>query len=116
MKIGFVVMTAPYTFQNLDTVISIANAALDKGHQAQVFLYMDGVIAASNNIKSGQDRSLPAKMQDLIARGVKFTPCGVCCNYRGVKQSDSQPNIKHAGIAALGQLALECDRVVTMGF
>ncbi|HOR46791.1 MAG TPA: DsrE family protein [Caldisericia bacterium] len=116
MKLGIVVLTTPYTFQNMDTAISLAGAALEKGHQAMIFLYMDGVIAASNLIKPGNDRSIPIKMQSLIEKGVKITPCGVCCNYRGVRQADSQPGIKHAGIAALGQLVSECDRVLTLGF
>ncbi len=95
MKIGFLVLTAPYTFQNMDTALSLAEAALDKGHNAHIFLYMDGVINASNLIKPGNDRSIPDKMQKLIERGVKIVPCGVCCNYRGLRQADTQPNIKH---------------------
>ncbi|MBP7733531.1 MAG: DsrE family protein [Caldisericia bacterium] len=116
MRIGFIVTTAPYTFQNTDTALSLIEAALDKGHTCDVFLYMDGVIATSNNIKPGQDRSIPEKMTKLMERGVRFTPCGVCCNYRGVKQSDTIPGIKQAGIAALGRLINECDRTISLGF
>ena len=116
MKIGFLVLTAPYTFQNMDTALSLAQAALDKGHECQFFLYMDGVISTTNYIKSGNDRNIPNLMQALMTKGVKFVPCGVCCNYRGVRQADTQSGIKQAGIAALGLMVKECDRVITLGF
>jgi len=116
MRIGFLVTTAPYTFQNMDTAISLMEAALEKGHACDVFLYMDGVIAASSNIKPGQDRSIPDKILKLMEKGVRFASCGVCANYRGVKNTDYQPGIKLAGIAALGRMIKDCDRVLTLGF
>jgi tRNA 2-thiouridine synthesizing protein D len=116
MRLGFLITTAPYTFQNMDTALSLMEAALEKGHNCDAFLYMDGVISASSNIKPGQDRSIPDKITKLIEKGVKFSSCGVCANYRGVKSSDYIPGIKLAGIAALGRMLLECDRVVTLGF
>lgn len=116
MHLGFLIMTAPYTFQNMDHAIGLMEAALDKGHTCEVFLYMDGVIASSAHIKPGQDRNLPNKLQVLMERGVRVTSCGVCCNYRGVKLSDFQNGIKQAGLAALGRMIIAADRVVTLGF
>jgi len=116
MHLGFIVTTTPYTFQNMDTAISLIEAALDKGYKCDIFLYMDGVISASSNIKPGQDRSIPNKILKLIDRGVRINACGVCCNYRGVKSSDFLPGIKQAGIAALGRLIKESDRVLSLGF
>lgn len=116
MRLGFLLMTAPYSYQNTDHAIALAEAALEKGHTCEVFFYMDGVIASSSNIKPGQDRSIPNKMQALIEKGVRFTSCGVCCNYRGIKHSEFQNGIKQAGLAALGRMINECDRVVTLGF
>ena len=116
MRLGFLLLTAPYTFQNTDHAIGLMEAALEKGHTCDVFLYMDGVIASSANIKPGQDRSIPNKIQALMEKGVRFTSCGVCCNYRGVKHTDFQNGIKQAGLAALGRMINECDRVITLGF
>ena len=116
MRIGFLVTTAPYTFQNMDTAIALMEASLDKGHTCDVFLYMDGVISASSNIKPGQDRSIPDKMKQLVEKGVRIASCGVCANYRGVKNTDYLPGIKLAGLAALGRMINDCDRVITLGF
>jgi tRNA 2-thiouridine synthesizing protein D len=116
MRIGFLVTTAPYTFQNMDTAIALMDAALDKGYSCDVFLYMDGVISASSHIKPGQDRSIPDQITKLMERGVRFASCGVCANYRGVKNADYLPGIKLAGIAALGRMLKDCDRVLTLGF
>jgi tRNA 2-thiouridine synthesizing protein D len=116
MRIGFLVTTAPYTFQNMDTAIALIGAALGKGHSCEVFLYMDGVISASSNIKSGQDRSILDQITKLVERGVRFSSCGVCANYRGVKNADYLPGIKQAGLAALGRMLKDSDRVMTLGF
>jgi sulfur relay (sulfurtransferase) complex TusBCD TusD component (DsrE family) len=116
MHLGFLITTSPYTFQNMDHAIGLMEAALEKGHTCEMFLYMDGVIASSANIKPGQDRSIPLKMQALMEKGVRVTSCGVCCNYRGVKHADFQNGVKQAGLAALGRMINESDRVITLGF
>ena len=115
MKLGFLVLMTPYTYQNMDTALSLVESALDKGHQFQVYLYMDGVISASGLIKPGNDRSIPERIQGLIERDVKFIPCGVCCNYRGLSKLNTAENIKQSGLAALGRMVSEYDRVITLG-
>lgn len=42
-RLGLLLSTSPLQYQNWETVANIAEAALDKGHQVQVFLFIDGV-------------------------------------------------------------------------
>jgi tRNA 2-thiouridine synthesizing protein D len=44
-------LTSPYTYQNSETFYEIAKAALEKGHEVKVFLFVDGV----NNAKLNQE-------------------------------------------------------------
>jgi sulfur relay (sulfurtransferase) complex TusBCD TusD component (DsrE family) len=115
MKIGFLVLMTPYTYQNMDTALSLVEAALDKDHECQIYLYMDGVIATSAFIKPGNDRSIPDRIQKVIERGVKVIPCSVCCNYRGIPKKSTAENIKQAGLAALARMVDQYDRVITLG-
>lgn len=115
MKIGFLCLMTPYTYQNIDTAIALAEAALDKGHECQIYLYMDGVIAATGQMKPGNDRHIGNKLQELIARGVQVIPCSVCCNYRGLLKDQTAENIKQSGLAALGRMVDNFDRVITLG-
>ncbi|MDK2839404.1 MAG: hypothetical protein PWQ83_954, partial [Thermosipho sp. (in: thermotogales)] len=41
MKITIQVMVQPYTYQDLDTAVKIAEAALKKGHEVTIFLFCD---------------------------------------------------------------------------
>ncbi len=42
-KIGFLLTAGPFQFQNWKTAADIADAALDKGHEVAIFMYLDGV-------------------------------------------------------------------------
>ncbi|MHA2034693.1 MAG: DsrE family protein, partial [Candidatus Thorarchaeota archaeon] len=41
--LGILLMTGPYTFENSHTFYDLAKAALEKGHEVKVFLFVDGV-------------------------------------------------------------------------
>jgi len=44
-KIAFLVMTSPYSFQNSDTVLKLAHAALKAGHEViGIYLYTEWCI------------------------------------------------------------------------
>ena len=51
MKIAIQVMTPPYSYQDMDSAIKIAEAALNKGYEVAIFLFADAVNAANSRVK-----------------------------------------------------------------
>ena len=72
-KIAFLLMTTPYSYQNSDTVIKLAKAALKKGHEVTgIYLYTDGVYNVLKDIKPSddRDRNIPELFKELIDVGL----------------------------------------------
>lgn len=42
-KLGILVTLGPFQFENWETAVNIAEAALDKGHDVRVFFYLEGI-------------------------------------------------------------------------
>jgi tRNA 2-thiouridine synthesizing protein D len=116
MTLGIMVTTAPYTFQNVDTAYHIAKAALGKGHDVMIFLYMDGVINLSSNIRSPGERNIAEMLKELADAGVRVEACGECAKFRGLKRDMLVEGTKLTGISTLAEMINASDRFVTLGF
>ena len=116
MKIGFLLNTGPYTFENTNTVIRLARAALKKGHECSIFLFVDGIINASKDIVSPGEKSIPEQFKELSAEGVTVRICGECAKYRGQTRDAVVEGSRQAGIGALAEIIANSDRFLTFGF
>jgi tRNA 2-thiouridine synthesizing protein D len=115
LKIGFLVNTTPYTFQNTTTAVSLIKAALKKGHSCDVFLFVDGVVNASGLIKSPGNVNVADEWGELVKQGVKVSLCGECAHFRGVAKGNLIEGAKVAGTMRLSQIASKADRFITLG-
>lgn len=116
MKIGIQVMVPPYTYEDLDTAIKIAEAALEKGHEVTLFLFADSVICTNKNIKPLRiDRNIPQKLMEMLKKG-KFEVhiCGICMDYRGIKPDMIIEGSKPSGLPELANLFATCDRFINL--
>ncbi len=116
MKLLFIVRTGPYAFQHLHTVHALARAALAKGHQVGIFLTEDAVVAMNTHCQTGSEVNLTNVLVELAGQGVQIQGCGACCQFRGQKRADIAEGLRVAGIAALGKMIAEADRVITFGY
>ncbi|MEO0185894.1 MAG: DsrE family protein [candidate division WOR-3 bacterium] len=114
-RIGFIVTAGPYTFEHLDTVYHLSKAAIEKGINVDIFLYLDGVIALNKNIKSPGERHIPSMMKELADLGAKIVACGDCAHFRGLFRENVIEGTKLTGIATLAEIIEECDRFVSFG-
>jgi len=115
MKIAFQAMTHPYTNQDVDTVMSLASAALNKGHEVAIFLFCDSVLAANTPIRALRiDRNIPEKMKELAEKGAEIHICGLCYQYRGLDTSKAVPGSKMSGLPELASLIMDCDRFISL--
>ncbi len=115
--LGILLLSGPYTYQNSETLYELARAAVEKGHEVKVFLFVDGV----NNAKLGQDpdpdRPMNDRLQELADMGVEFQACGLCTSARGFDQggADFISGVEVTGLTELAEIVGECDRFITLG-
>jgi sulfur relay (sulfurtransferase) complex TusBCD TusD component (DsrE family) len=63
--------SSPYSGQDVDTVLGIADAALKKGHRVTVFGSGDGTYAFLKGQRASGAPSAQKGFTDLIAKGVR---------------------------------------------
>jgi tRNA 2-thiouridine synthesizing protein D len=116
-SIAFLVLSGPYTFQGTHTLIQLANAALDKGHDiAGIFFFVDGVVNMNKNIKVEQGMiDIPAELKELHDKGVKISACSACAEYRGIREHDIIDGAELAGLATFSEYYEAADKVVVLG-
>lgn len=116
LKITIQVMVPPYSYQDLDTALAIADAALDRGHDVGIFLFADSILSTFSKVKPVRmDRNIPVKMQEMIAnRGLRVDICGICMDYRGVRPEDAIPGASPSGLPELAALVASSDRFINL--
>jgi len=116
MKIGFVVRTGPYTTQNIDSVYELSKAAIEKGHEVEIFLYDDAVIAMNKDIKPPKERSIPERLTEIIDLGATVSGAALSAKFRGLRKDALIENTRIGGMSTLNSLVESCDRIITLSF
>jgi tRNA 2-thiouridine synthesizing protein D len=116
VKITIQVMVPPYTYEDLDTALKIAEAAAEMGHEVNLFLFADSVLCINKNIKPLRiDRNIPSKIREMIAAGkIKVDICGICMDYRGITTDMIVDGTKPSGLPELAQLLVTSDRFINL--
>ena len=114
LKIAIQLMTPPYTTQDHDSAIAIAEAALARGHEVTIFLFADAILAANARVKPVRsDRNVPKKLQELMAeKNLKVEICGICMDYRGLLKDEIIPGSTPSGLPELAELVYSSDRFI----
>ena len=67
MRIGLLVTTRPFQFENWETAAGIAEAAIDRGHEVAFFFSIDGVhIPARPRSHPGSIRLPHKRIESLL--------------------------------------------------
>ncbi len=116
MKITIQVMNPPYTYEDLDTAIKIADEALKRGHEVKIFLFCDSALASNKLVKPvRQDRNIPKTLEKMITeKGLKVDICGICMDYRGVIKDMIIEGAVPSGVPELAELIYESDRFISL--
>jgi len=81
MHIVLQVINPPYSYEDMDSAIKIADAALKKGHKVSIFLFADSVLSVNTKVRPIRiDRNIPNLLKDLADRGAEIHICGLCLN------------------------------------
>lgn len=100
-KLGVMLSTRP-EHPNLETVLGLSRAALDRGADVYLYLIDDGVLA--------KDRP---DIQELAERGVKLFVCAYGCQKRRLPLSDPD-RFNYCGLVVLTDLINGCDRFLAL--
>ncbi len=115
-QIGILLTMGPFQFENWETAVNIAEAALDKGHQVRIFHYLDGILNPNKNQTFPDLEEMPKdRFAKLVAKGVKPIACGICVNARGLENGkDYLPGVKIGGLPDLADIVGEVDRLIAL--
>lgn len=107
--------TTPYGYENTQTALKLAEAALDRGHRVVIFASADGV----HNFTPGQKaRGVPnaeAGFARLIEKGLRVELCGTCLTFRGIGKEEVMPGAAPSSLKTLFGLVAESDAVISLG-
>jgi tRNA 2-thiouridine synthesizing protein D len=79
---------SPFQHESAEQVYEIAQTAIRKGHEVNIFMMMDGVynLISSQKSESLNMKTISERLSDLIEKGVKVTICRVCMELRGLEE------------------------------
>ena len=113
-KIGFLLTTGPFQVQNWETVVNLADAALEKGHEIQIFFYLDGIYNPNRNQEFPDLPVLPKdRFAKIVKGGAKLIACGVCVRARGQKGDAYIDGVSVGGLPDFAEILGEVDGLVT---
>lgn len=125
MRYALLVTGPAYGTQQASSALLFARALLAAGHQLEsVFFYREGVLNGNQLTAPASDEfDLVRAWQGLQQQGVTLNICIAAALRRGVTDEQEaaslglaaanlQPGFQLAGLGALAEAALTCDRVV----
>ena len=98
-KLGLMLSTSP-GHRNLDTVVGLSEAALDRGAQVYLYLIDDGVAGVED-----------PRVQALADYGAKLFVCAYGCQKRRLPLSDKATN---CGLVVLSDIVNATDRSLAL--
>lgn len=119
-KIGMLFFTGPHQSQAPETVVNLANAALDNGHEVQIFCYMDAVNAVLENQKKIEGIfDVEGGIREIVDKGAVIRLCSLCLLVRGTQKNcmkckESKGKLKRAGTPDMEKILKETDRFLVI--
>ncbi len=111
-----ILTTGPWQHQDWETAVSIAEAAVEKGHQVLIYLYLDGVYnPLKRQALEGFDTMPKDSFARLIARGVRVIVCADASSARGLEADRSFiEGVEVGALPDLADLVGEVDRLISL--
>lgn len=116
MKLGILLTEGPFQTQHHETAAEIAKAALGKGHEVEMFLFLDGIYNAISTQAMPYAESQPVDhFKEVLSLGGKILACGVCVSARGFEGGkDFIEGVEIMGLPQLSEQIDWADRFVSL--
>ena len=106
--------TSPYSSQNADTALRLAEAALAKGHRVRLFASADGVHVAQIGQRPAGVPDPLAGLTRLLTQGLAVELCGSCLRYRGLGRELLTAGAEPSSLKGLFAVVAESDAVLSL--
>lgn len=104
----------PYVSEAADMALKTALAARRKGHEVNLFIYLDG--AWNAHITGEKDYNNPGEwIRSAIKRGVKVRACERCSGARDLTPDNIIDGIEISGSYSFMEMIKDSDRVLSFG-
>ncbi|KJR40471.1 DsrE family protein [Candidatus Magnetoovum chiemensis] len=101
---------------SLDFALKLAEAALAKGHEVDIWLSGNGTMLSKKGQRAFQDYSaLEQRTKDLIGKGLKVVACEACAEARGFHKEDLMEGMGRKVMDWYLASAFYADRVLHIG-
>lgn len=108
MTFAFLLTTSPER-ADARTVVRLAEAALQAGHRAELFLMDDGVY----NVVAAPKHPVGGEFARLMEAGAAITVCATNTGPRGVTKEAALPGVRFGSQYDHAQMVARADRVLT---
>jgi tRNA 2-thiouridine synthesizing protein D len=109
-----IIFEAPYAKERALSALRVAWTADLEGNKVRIWLFENGVYLAKKGQKPARGLTNYGQMlEDMIKGGVEVKACIVCCDARGLTQSDLFEGIKIATVHELVEWTTSSDKVIT---
>ena len=109
-----IIFEAPYAKERALSALRVAWTADLEGSKVRIWLFENGVYLGKKGQKPAQGLTNYGQMlEDMIKGGVEVKACIVCCDARGLTQSDLFEGIKIATVHELVEWTTSSDKVIT---
>ena len=107
---------SPFQHESVDNALELSEAALEKGHEVNIFLMMDGIYNPINSQSGKPFQMTPVseRLESLMRRGVRISSCRVCMELRGVALEDLAEGADMGGIFDLSEMVEESDVILSL--
>jgi tRNA 2-thiouridine synthesizing protein D len=110
--ITVVLADPPYGKQRPYTALRFSLAALNEGHQVNLFLLEDAVFAAKKEQQAEDMPNCEEMLQGAIQKGLRVKACTVCSVERGLKLEEVMEGVERSTMVDLVDWVVESDRTV----
>ena len=105
----------PFGSQSPATVLNLAEAALDQGYKANLFLSADAVYCSALNQKAAGLPQVGERLTGLMEKGLRVDLCGSCLQLRGLKREVRLEGPQPSSLKNLFTMVAESKTFVAFG-
>lgn len=105
---------SPYGSERAAQALRLAAAALDRGHNVNLFPSADGTYAAVSGQAAKGLPNIGKELEELIARGLRVELCGSCLRFRGLSADRLIEGARPSSLNSLGVMLSEADVVLSL--
>jgi sulfur relay (sulfurtransferase) complex TusBCD TusD component (DsrE family) len=114
----FVLSVEPYKYEALNTLLSLGESIIRKGHKIRgIFLFGGGVQSMKKDVSTGKKKTnLQLELEKFCEKNnISIAGCSTWISYTGLKEDSFIKGACQVGLPELTDWILESDRLLVFG-